>query len=37
MGKTSYIHVGMRINGTLICKQYGKHGIQYPHDIDVSI
>ena len=37
MNQASYIHVKMRINDTLICKQYSKHGIQYPHDIDVSI
>ena len=25
----------MRIYGTQKCKQYGSHGIQYPHDIDL--
>ena len=25
----------MRIYGTQKCKQYGTHGIQFPHDIDL--
>ena len=37
MGRARYIHIRIRINGTLKYKQHGRHGIQYPHDIDIPI